>query len=462
MTLKLMPHQISGAAWLARNARAILADEMGTGKTATAIEACRLAGAMKVLVVCPAVARGVWKTEWPRWMGLDWRVEVVRTQADVRALSLAAQPCVFVCSYDLFSQKGRARLSAIRERLFLIKARFDAIVCDEAHYLKSLDANRTTEVLSLESMTLRMWMLTGTPVPNHYGELYPMLRYLWPERLPVRKVCTDMGYMSRREFEDEFCVVREIPVDGRRVRTISGSRNGARLTAMLKGLMLRRKLSEVVKDMPPLLTGTLPVAVDGNLIPEAYRIAGALPVGGYESDDAFLARMRQALAPSGGGLHVSQARQALGLLKVAPALEYAEEILAPDPKAKLVVFVWHIAVLDALMRVLAQWKPVKIDGRDGDAARAKAVAGFQEGDNRAFVGQITACGTAVSLHAARHALFVEASWVPAENHQAAARCRRIGQKRTVVATFMSVENSLDERVARVLARKTDEIAEIFV
>ena len=58
-------------------------------------------------------------------------------------------------------------------------------------------------------------------------------------------------------------------------------------------------------------------------------------------------------------------------------------------------------------------------------------------------------------------LFLEQSWVPAENAQAAMRIHRIGQNRGCLVRYATLANSIDEAVQRVLARKTRMIAEIL-
>jgi SNF2 family DNA or RNA helicase len=55
---------------------------------------------------------------------------------------------------------------------------------------------------------------------------------------------------------------------------------------------------------------------------------------------------------------------------------------------------------------------------------------------------------------------VEASWAPADNAQAIARCRRFGQERPVLARLLYVPGSLDEAVAAVLSRKSAMGAEL--
>jgi SWI/SNF-related matrix-associated actin-dependent regulator of chromatin subfamily A-like protein 1 len=67
--------------------------------------------------------------------------------------------------------------------------------------------------------------------------------------------------------------------------------------------------------------------------------------------------------------------------------------------------------------------------------------------------QITAMATAIRLTAACQIVFSEASWVPADNLQAATRVHRIGQTRPVLVRFVSLAGSLDEAITEVLRRK---------
>jgi SNF2 family DNA or RNA helicase len=80
---------------------------------------------------------------------------------------------------------------------------------------------------------------------------------------------------------------------------------------------------------------------------------------------------------------------------------------------------------------------------------------------RVFIGNIRAAGIAITLTAASEVAFVESSWVPADNAQAAMRVHRIGQTRPVRCRFFGLVNSSDEKVQQVLKRKTRDITKLF-
>jgi SWI/SNF-related matrix-associated actin-dependent regulator 1 of chromatin subfamily A len=102
---------------------------------------------------------------------------------------------------------------------------------------------------------------------------------------------------------------------------------------------------------------------------------------------------------------------------------------------------------------------VVIDGSTGAPARSQAITSFQENpETRIFIGQIRACGTAITLTAAQDVVFAESDWTPENNFQAAKRAHRIGQTQSVLARHLSVSNTFEVNLHRNLARKEREIA----
>uniref|UniRef100_A0A0V0IVT3 Putative ATP-dependent helicase rhp16-like n=1 Tax=Solanum chacoense TaxID=4108 RepID=A0A0V0IVT3_SOLCH len=63
-----------------------------------------------------------------------------------------------------------------RRKSVLHSVKWDRIILDEAHCIKSVHSNSTKAVLALESFY--KWALTGTPLQNHIGELYSVVRFL--------------------------------------------------------------------------------------------------------------------------------------------------------------------------------------------------------------------------------------------------------------------------------------------
>ena len=442
---QLRPYQITGRDFLASRRAGLLAADPGLGKTAMATRALLMAGAHRILVLCPAVARAAWDIEAPLW---GWPGRVV-------ALSAVSQlddgPGIFILSYTQITRTAWRK--ALRKT-----ARFDGLVADEAHKLKERSAMATKIVYGrycrgdgLVSRAERCWLLSGTPAPNNYGEVWSHLRALAPERIHNANGVP----MDYPEFQEKVCVTVE---GGYGSLRIVGSRNAAWLRERMSGFMLRQRKRDVAPDMPPLSFVDVDLSVDPQAVLDALvRQDAPLPIANRIEDD------EQFLAAAQADPHVATLRRVLGVVKAPAAAEWiADQLDSGMPK--VLVFALHREVLDILHGALAHYGVVRIDGSTSPHARAEAAAVFQGPSPkgpRVFLGQTLAAGTAITLTAASDVVMVEMSWTPSDNYQAACRAHRLGQRDGVLVRVLSAPNTFDQRVSRVLRRKSADIAALL-
>jgi SWI/SNF-related matrix-associated actin-dependent regulator of chromatin subfamily A-like protein 1 len=454
----LRDYQAQGIAWLCtqlQDHRAVLlADEMGLGKTLQALLAAAQRDARRVLIVCPAGARRVWLNEIKRWLP-SWADRIVLVEPGYKLTDIKTcldrQTFVLIVGYDEFSDRTSQLAHHLRAR------RFDLLICDEAHYLKN-QSNRTQALYGhrgsgrgVQSAAAKVILLSGTPTPNHAGELWQHYRTFWPEAVKN----TAGRSLSQIEFEDRFTRYRDTPFG----RQMTGSKNQTILRHALRDKILRRRKDEVLAELPPLVLQDIPLAGPGQpaswlsgLKPETRALAAKLHYAAeHTSDDELLKTLR---SPDTA---VATVRRELGLMKVPATIRWVEERLASADK--LLLFAWHHEVIDHLARGLAEFAPVMVTGRSTPNARALAVQDFQSNPGtRVFIGQILAAGTAITLTAASEVAIVEPSWVPGENLQAIARAHRLGQRDMVLGSFLYLPGTLDERIMRVFRRKATEIS----
>ena len=423
--MKLFDFQIIGSEWLASRRHALLADEMGVGKTVQAIRACDKVRAKEILVVCPAVARTNWCREFKKW--------TTRSDAfHVRAVS-----------YEFVT----ANSSGIPET--------DVLIIDEVHYAKSLEAKRSQAIFGASGLvhrSNRVWALSGTPAPNHAAEMWILLYAFGATTL------------SYGQFVQRFCVT--VSTGFGNGYKIVGTKKEAipELRELLKRIMLRRLKKDVLKDLPPLLYSVTTVEPGhvsradftdqdrGKLVGEIKQMQ--LKLDSSQDEVAVL----EALAES-----VSTLRRYTGLQKALPAAEMIAGEIEVGLLDKVVVFAIHKAVIEILLRELSKvTECVTITGSTPDSIRQLRIDQFQNDPHcRVFIGNIQAAGTALTLTASHQVVFVEMDWVPGNNAQAAQRCHRIGQDKTVNVRFISLDNPMDERITQVLNRKTSELSQIF-
>lgn len=403
----------------------LLSADMGVGKTIICIEALRLLKYPSVLIICPAVAVANWQYELGRWGVPDGRARVV--------------------SYD------KARTPKTRSSLRQFE--FDVLILDEAHYLKTTDTKRTQAVYGDKGYVYqakRIWAMSGTFMPNNASEIYPHLRVLFDHLLPAEAKGYDM-------FVDRYCAYTlesyRTPRGGRKyVKKIYGNRRKYldELRSILQQASIRIRAEDVLPQLPPLSWAMLPLdstelrrqLKELEASPEVRAYIQQLTEGGDLSQASFMT-IRRLLAEA----------------KTQPVQNWLAEFLESSAE-KIVVFGHHVKPLNNLHDTFAE-QSVLLTGDVPSAKRLSLVNKFQNDPAcRIFFGQLIAASTAITLTAAKRVLFLEQSFVPAENAQAAARCHRIGQHSPVLAQVVMVPKSCDEQVTKLLLKKTMTLKEL--
>lgn len=239
----MRPFQRVGCAFAEANGfRTLEAFDMGLGKTWISI-ALSKKNNFKTLIICPASLKPNWYREVFRLTGK--RPLVLRganpTQMDIVDLLASDGNQYVIANYDIIGRVTEYENRKIDEEGYVHKenvkrflwadlinmANFDIVHIDEGHYIKNTDSNRSQAVRQLKIP--RVIFLTGTPVLNRPGELWPMLTMLAPDTFPN---------------EDTF--IRQYTYDGKRAK------NTDQLREAIKHLMIRRKREDVIEDMPPM------------------------------------------------------------------------------------------------------------------------------------------------------------------------------------------------------------------
>ncbi len=447
MTPPLRDYQQKALAFL-ETGGSYLALEQGLGKSRIMIEFAKRKNARRILVFCPASVRLAWEQEIPKWWTDSPPIVLVN-----RVMDLEKREGFFIISYDRMS-RGNEWVDAINS-FFLT---FDIAFCDEAHFLKNRGAARTKAIYDgVRKNVVRMIAASGTPAPNHSGELFTAFRALAPAKIRTR----DGKAMSQIQFEDAFCKVDTKWFGGRAIRVIVGSQNIPQLRQRLDGFLLRMTKKQVLPELPPLEFITVPIepSLDGIDKKDIERFDGILDLSMDEDDLLTALRSKDE--------HIARLRSALGLAKVESAIEYLIDFLGDiDTRSKIVVWAEHHIVVDKLFERLGDFRPVKIDGRSPPKDRKSAVETFLNDDRcRVFIGNIVAAGTGLTLIGPKcecsDCFFVESSYTPGDNLQAAARIHRLGQQDGVLARVFTARRTIDDRIQAIITRKTNELAEIF-
>ena len=416
--LSLYPFQRVGVEWLAGRTGALLADEMGSGKSIQTLAA--LPDATPLIVVAPAIAKGVWLREARKWRP-EMKVTVLSGRGSFRWPEAGE---MVVLNYDILPN----------EEDLMNAPPGTCLVADEAHALKSFKAKRTKKFRELSDNVRahggRTWLLTATPLLNRPTELWGILSAAGLER----EVFGTWG-----QFVSLFGGCKD---------RWGGMRWGTPLPEVpsrLARVCLRRMRADVLPDLPVKTWQEVEVDLSLALSRKCDGLVAMLEADGTSLEELSEKVLRDKLSFS----DYSEVRAAVAVAKIPALLALVEEFEEQDEP--LVVFSAHRMPID------------QFDGREGwavitgdtsPAKRTEIEEAFQAGKLRGVAATIQAGGVAITLTRSANAVFVDRDWTPALNAQAEDRICRIGQSRGCIITDLVGTHKLDRRVAALLTVKT--------
>lgn len=464
-TIKELPHQIDVAKRVLRQmgGRALLADEVGLGKTIEAgiiLKELAVRGlARRVLIITPAALVDQWQGELESKFFEEF--ETPHEPEDWRRIKRA------IVSYN----------RAIRERhqQAILRESWDLVILDEAHKVKNASSAAYKFISKIERNY--MLLLTATPLQNDLRELYNLVTLLRPGQLGTWR---------------QFSAKHLVSGDRRRVKSPPALRE------LTSEVMIRTRRSSVAEALAlprripqhPSVRLTRPEAeiyrqtVD--FLRELYAKGFITPNPTQSAQDARrrkqrtgrgilqleIMRLCQRLCSSSVSLSDSLRRFALGEL-ISPeyrtkALDLAESAARVAEHAKLmtlsqvleehreqvIVFSEHLPTLGVIKQHVMSHgrRPILYQGGLSRHDRAKRLHAFRNTADGVFVS--TRSGTeGLNLQFCNVLVNYELPWNPMVVEQRIGRIHRIGQRRDAYIINLAAQATIEAHVLRLLDQK---------
>jgi SWI/SNF-related matrix-associated actin-dependent regulator 1 of chromatin subfamily A len=430
--VNLYPYQNIGSAFIKERRYVLIGDEMGLGKTLQAIVA--MEGLNQILVVCPAMLRVTWENEVKKFSTMSVG------KITGKNFDYAKTPKVVVVSYE-----GLKNIPTDLNP--------DMVVFDECHYLKNPKAARTKEAHHFiwEVRPPFCVGLSGTPIRNNVGEFYSILKLL--SYNPVSSNGIPLAERSQYAFSLKFSqpVTRTISVApkkaGDRKRTIEITEfKGLRNKEMLKKYLHKkyiRRTSKTVLDLPPLSAKTINLTDRDSI-----------------TSKQLLVEWNSWVKEGKMGTHTTQLKVAAAMEKVPHTCKYLINMV--EQGESVVMFSDHVDPITAIAANLnkAGIECGTITGVVTQNKRQEAIQEFQEGRLKVLCCSIKAASTGLTLTRARHLVFNDLSWVPADLEQARKRIHRIGQEHACLIHHMTM-GEVDANIQEKIIEKSKLMREIL-
>jgi SNF2 family DNA or RNA helicase len=418
----------------------ILADDMGLGKTLqtiTHILAEKDSGRSQgkpVLVVAPTSVVP------------NWRAEAQRFAPSLRILMLDGPQRKKYFRSIPYADLVLTSYALVQRDIDALKGhRFHLAVLDEAQYVKNPAAKVAQAVCQLDAR--HRLCLSGTPVENHLGELWSLMKFLMP------------GFLGgQEEFNRRFR--NPIEKDGDEDRRLA-------LKARVAPLILRRNKTEVAKELPPKTILIHPVELN-TAQKDLYetvratmdkRVRQSIAIKGLEGSRMVfleaLLKLRQICCEPKLLKFEGESKleaDAAGSAKLDYLADLLETLI--EEGRRILIFSQFTSMLEIIERLLQLRKTpyLKLTGESKN--RGELVERFQTGEFPVFLISLKAGGTGLNLTAADTVIHYDPWWNPAAEAQATDRAYRIGQTQPVFVHKLICQGTVEERIHQLQAKKS--------
>ena len=413
--------------------RAVLADEVGLGKTIEAglvLAELRQRGlADKTLVVVPAGLVGQWQEE------LDRKFLLPSVVPRAGSWEQSADRPVVVASL------AAARRDPLRAAL--AGERWDLVVVDEAHRVRN--PRSASGRLARALRTRYLLMLTATPVENRLDDLFELVSLVAPGLLGTAK-----------EFHSRHGGTGA--ADARAVRDIAG------LQARMREVMVRHRRSEVSVMLPQRLAETVRVTPEPDEAALYTHLGARIREAASGAPTSTLLALRNVARMAGSGpVALAPALAKLGWHELAadaaavtsgkerPLLELLSRRASRGEK--VVVFSAFRRTVEHLAALIesAGLAPAVYHGGLSRRAKDQAVHDFSS-DAEVLV-TTEAAGEGRNLQFCHVMVNYDLPWNPMQIEQRLGRLHRIGQDHDVELTNLVTAGTIDDHLLHVLETK---------
>ncbi len=427
---RLYPYQIQGIKFLISNKSALLADQMGTGKTVQSITALRIlfikGDVKKGLIVVPSNLISVWEEHLKKWAP-EIHFVTVKDKREGRKILWNVKSHIYLISYDSLKNDYRYE----KEMLKAFAEDLDIIILDEAHNIKNPEARKTKAVKFISRYTTYRWALSGTPLQNNLKELLSLYSFLFPESKIKKGITPEEAKL------------------------------------LIKPVMLRRLKKEVLPQLPE----KLPPEVEKlELSPfqreeyqyilekETERIQTLAEK--YRSEKGYSFIMKQNILSA-----LQKLRQVCNFPSKSiesPKMERLREIILELIKndEKVIVFTNFIKEgLEKIVKNLSLYiNPdyiVSYHGKMSYREKERAIERFKnDPKSYVFIGTLTSAGEGLTLTESSYVVFFDLHWNPAKIWQAEDRVHRLGQEKKVNIYKLLMKDTVEEKILKKLEEKS--------
>lgn len=500
---RLFGFQKAGVHFLLEAGSAILADEMGTGKTVQTLETLRQMHkhdeALPALIICPNSMKGTWAREAGTWFPEAVPIVIAGTAIQRKKLFAAAAKnpkALVIINFE--SVRSHSRLAgygseALKGCMSCVKSGYVGVkesqcemhprelntipfkvsVVDEAHRIKDPKAKQTRAIWAVGGKIQRRYALTGTPVASDPSDLWSILHYVHPLEFPFKS-----------KFVDRYCLSTYNAFGGMDIVGINPPAKeeffkilDPRFRRTPKALVLKQLPQKVRQRRPISMTDKQKKAYteldknlvtrleDGSLLIAKSDLTAAIRLLQFSS--AYMEEgepKKVKVVDKWTGEVTYEWRPTWKMTDTSPKLDAMEEIINEMAGRPIAICAEHSQLIDlAEQRLIKSGITYgKITGDVKQWERDIMLRDFQAGKLQVMIFTIKAGGVGLTMTAADTILFLQRSWSMIDNKQAEDRVHRIGSEihESIQIIDLVTEGTVEVEQIGALWEKAERLEEI--
>lgn len=414
----------------------LLADDLGVGKTVSAICALTDPRMRPALVVTLTHLPAQWEKEIKRFCPrLTTRIVKKGTPYDVRLkprtrksksanqidLIEPAFPDVLIINYHKLAGWAESLAPVVK-----------SVVFDEVQELRIADSLKSKAASMIAASCDYRLGMSATPIYNRGGEFFNVISVLRPDVLGTQS-----------EFHTEWCtgsddkaMIKDTEAFGTYLREA--------------GIMLRRTRKDVQRELPAMTRTTHHCEADAKALEDAENRAAELARIILSRDTSWNERGEATREIDW------RMRQATGIAKAPYVAAFVQMLV--ESGERVLLYGWHKEVYALWRELMADLKPVFFTGDESIPQKEAAKQAFVNGESKVLVMSLRAgAGLDGLQYACRTVVFGELDWSPGVHEQCEGRVHRDGQPDPVAAYYLVSDAGSDPIVAEIVGLKRGQI-----
>lgn len=407
---KAREYQAKGSEIILNVKRILNGDDLGLGKTVTAIVSMKPKISLPVFIVVQSHMVGHWKEKVELFTNLTTHVVKGRKPYNLPSSD------VYIIKYSCL--QGWVDLFP--------KLKYKFVIYDEIQEVRRSESMKHESAIILSSNSEYVLGLSATPIYNYGDEVYNIMQVIKPNSLG-----------TKQEFLREWCDYGDKVKDPKALGTYLRE----------SFLFFKRTRKDVGRELPVVNTIIHNVDYDESEVRKSQDLAKTLALkvmSGSFVERGQAARELDILA-----------RQTTGVAKAKYVAEFVKLLLQSGEP--IILAGWHRDVYEIWDKELKDYKVVYYTGTESPAQKEKSKQDFINGDADVFVISLRS-GVGLDGLQARCStvVFGELDWSPEVHNQVIGRADRDGQEKQVTAYYLISNTGSDLPMINVLGVKASQ------